>query len=976
MEGAVVARNELGSIEVTNGQSVKASAGQAPIMQLMAHPRDAVQWALYYPPVVYFAATEKSDELRQSLDAYRQGDLAQAFALLAERDNQQQSVHFYTYRATLYLTVGLIDRARVDIDQALKIQKASADALALKSIIATVQNELDSAIALARQAVAADPRAAAPRIAQSYALQARFELQQARDAAKLASDLEPTNALAWVRLAELWASLDDREQALEAANRAVQLDPELSRTQTILGFSYLIRLEMANAKAAFHKAIALDSADPVPRLGLGLAMIRQGELAQGRHEMEIAADLDPLYALLRSYLAKAYLEEWRIAEAGVQLDLARQLDPYDPTPWLYAAIRKQMINRPIEALSDLDRSIALNDNRAVFRSRLLLQQDQAARGVNLGRIYADLGFDQLETTAGWKATSLDPANASAHELLADAYSRRSRHEIARVSEQLQANMLQPLSVFPLRSLSFTSESLLQDNYLPANLSSGEYAALFDQNGMGGRVSAFIGSNETRGDRISAFGLTDRVSLLANQYHYQTDGFRENNDLTVDVYNLIGQIFLSDRNLLQLEIQREERDNGDLDLLFDLDTFSPDNRENRKDSFFRIGHRYDLTPSTTLLSSLFYLNTDFEGQINEQNPTPFGPVTRTETNAENTDAYLAEFQVLSRGTKQQWIAGIGYFDEDGEADTTRSFSALPSFPFPSLLPPPELIPSESQTRHGNGYLYSYSNLGEIQLVSGLSYDSLDYRSSTGQIEASQFNPKLGMIWQPNGAFTFRIAGFRTLKGSIENNRSLQPTHVAGFNQFYDDLAGSDAKRIGVGMDYRFSSGHTMGAEISGRSLKVPLLSGDTEDEDERAFRGYYYMTLGSRWSAAVDLEVDRFERSPALDEVRRPNALRTTRIPLNLNYHHPNGMYGNLGATHVRQKVDGLVVNGEASERFWTMDGKIGYRLPNRLGSVEAEVRNLFDRDFNYFGDDFQTGTIPRLDFIPERTITISASINL
>ena len=123
-------------------------------------------------------------------------------------------------------------------------------------------------------------------------------------------------------------------------------------------------------------------------------------------------------------------------------------------------------------------------------------------------------------------------------------------------------------------------------------------------------------------------------------------------------------------------------------------------------------------------------------------------------------------------------------------------------------------------------------------------------------------------------------------------------------------------------------------------------------------------------------MDKFERSPSLDELRRPNELQTTRIPLNLNYHHPNGLYGNLGATHVRQKVDGLVVDGTASERFWTVNGKIGFRLPNHLGSIEAEVRNLFDEDFNYFGDDFQTGTIPRLDFIPERTITVSASINL
>jgi hypothetical protein len=46
-------------------------------------------------------------------------------------------------------------------------------------------------------------------------------------------------------------------------------------------------------------------------------------------------------------------------------------------------------------LQDLQKSIELNDNRAVFRSRLLLDQDLAARSASLGRIYNDLGFQQL-----------------------------------------------------------------------------------------------------------------------------------------------------------------------------------------------------------------------------------------------------------------------------------------------------------------------------------------------------------------------------------------------------------------------------------------------------------------------------------------------------------------------------------------------------------------------------------------------------
>ena len=57
-----------------------------------------------------------------------------------------------------------------------------------------------------------------------------------------------------------------------------------------------------------------------------------------------------------------------------QFAIAKELDPNDPTPWFYDAIRLQTENRPVEALRNIERSIELNDNRAVYRSRLLLDR--------------------------------------------------------------------------------------------------------------------------------------------------------------------------------------------------------------------------------------------------------------------------------------------------------------------------------------------------------------------------------------------------------------------------------------------------------------------------------------------------------------------------------------------------------------------------------------------------------------------------
>jgi tetratricopeptide (TPR) repeat protein len=156
-------------------------------------------------------------------------------------------------------------------------------------------------------------------------------------------------------------------------------------------------------------------------------------LEEGRRNLEVAVGLDSSNALLRSYLGKAYFEEKRGPVDADQLRIAKELDPLDPTPYLYDAIRLQTENRPGEALQAIQKSIELNDNRAIYRSRQGLDQDRAARGTSHGRIYDDLGFQQLGLNEASKSLTLDPGNASAHRFLSDIYSGVRRREIARVS---------------------------------------------------------------------------------------------------------------------------------------------------------------------------------------------------------------------------------------------------------------------------------------------------------------------------------------------------------------------------------------------------------------------------------------------------------------------------------------------------------------------------------------------------------------
>ena len=422
-EGRVAITNPAGSLTLASGQSAIVKAGQAPALRVVVRPRDAVQWALHYPPIIDFRPADFPGEaawqamVRQSILFYWQGDLPSAFASIAAAPKDIRDPRFFTYRAALLLTVGRVEEARVDIERALTLDPRDSHALALQSIIAVVQNRKDEALQLASQAVELEPTSSAARVALSYAQQAHFDLQGALASLQEAVALSPENALAWSRLAEIWLSIGNLKKALDAARRAVALNPQVARTQTVLGFTFLTQIKIRNAKTAFEHAIQLDQAAPLPRLGLGLAQIRQGKLKEGRGEIEIAASLDPNNSIIRSYLGKAYFEEKRDRLAREQFATAKELDPQDPTPWLYDAIRKQTVNRPVEALQDLQKSIALNDNRAVYRSRLLLDEDLAARSASLGRIYSDLGFQQLALVEGWKSVNVDPSNYSAHAFL-------------------------------------------------------------------------------------------------------------------------------------------------------------------------------------------------------------------------------------------------------------------------------------------------------------------------------------------------------------------------------------------------------------------------------------------------------------------------------------------------------------------------------------------------------------------------------
>ncbi len=953
-EGIVRAANSQGEVAVNRGESARAAAGQAPYRRTVVKPRDQVQWALYYPPVLSASALASiSPALTEAAACAEQGDSTCAFGALDRIPATARDAQFFLLRASLFLSVGRVDEARSDIDESLSKDPNAGVAYSLRSVIAVAQNNNVEALGDARRGVELSPSSASANIALSYALQANLQLKDARDTLLVAVDENPDDALAWARLSELWLMLGERKESRAAAQRAVALQPSLARTQDVLGFAALSEIRLREARAAFERAIALDSSAPLPRLGIGLALIRGGKLAEGRRQLEFAVALDSNDSLLRAYLGKAYFEEKRAPLDAEQLAIAQTLDPKDPTAFLYDAIRLQTENRPVEALGQFEASIERNDNRAVYRSRLELEGDRAARGASIARIYSDLGFTEAGVATATRSLILDPANASAHQFLSDTYSTMRRREAARVSELLQAQMLQDININPVQPSASETNLNTMTSGGPSSVGYNEFTPLFERNQARLDINALGGNNDTVGAEGVVSAIYDWLSLSAGYYHYESDGWRPNNGLKQDIYNVYAQAAVTPELNVQAEVRRRESTEGDLAFNFDPDDFVEDRTVERAQDSVRVGVRYSPSPDSDLLFS--YIRSDREDRLRETAPLefPFETVAADESFESEGDQFEAQY--LFRRQVFNLIAGLGYSDADVRDKTVLFFD--------SPLDPPDPLDfsidasADREIEQARGYVYANLALSSAAVATiGVSYD--DYEEAP--VEEASLSPKLGLRWVLSDALHLRAAAFNVVKPALVNNRTLEPTQIAGFNQLFDDPNATKSTRYGLGLDWFPNQGLTLGAELTWRDLEEPLVDFEGgavfEDRDEELHRAYLYWTPTNRMSLTGEVVYDRYGSSGEITSLTNiPELVRTVSVPVGLKYFLPNGLSVGIAGTYVDQRVQRyeFATQGEGEDSFFVVDASVAYLLPRRTGMLSLQVRNLFGEEFEYQDDSYR-----------------------
>ena len=328
------------------------------------------------------------------------------------------------------------------------------------------------------------------------------------------------------------------------------------------------------------------------------------------------------------------------------------------------------------------------------------------------------------------------------------------------------------------------------------------------------------------------------------------------------------------------------------------------------------------------------------------------------------------------------AGAGTYDIDVDKtsvlDLTAAFGGACPFFFPTC--DNVEVSSDDPIRQDNAYVYGNVTWPHnVTWTLGASYD----RFQQGIIDEGEVNPKLGVQWDMTDWARLRLAYVETMKRALLVDQTLEPTQVAGFNQFFDDFDGTKSQRIGVGLDLKLGRDLYAGGELTFRDLDVPTTITEglvtrlaIEDQEEEFHRAYLYWTPIDVLAVSGEVQYERIENLDVPDLTVSTNA-ETISVPLAVRYFNPNGLFAELGATYVHQKADvGASIDfNQDSEEFVTVDAALGFRLPNRRGLVSLEVHNLFDEEFLYQDVNIRKPEASNPRFIPERTFMLRAMLS-
>jgi hypothetical protein len=469
----------------------------------------------------------------------------------------------------------------------------------------------------------------------------------------------------------------------------------------------------------------------------------------------------------------------------------------------------------------------------------------------------------------------------------------------------------------------------------------------------------VGEDETWSGEALVSGIYNQASFSVGYERFNTEGFRVNADQSDEIANAFFQVALGYKTSVQAEVRYRDVETGDRELRFFADDFRPELREQSKGTTARVGLRHSLSPGSILLFSYVHQEQDLRFRDG------LDIVAGTLSTALDQDGKSNSFETQYLYRSPAWgglirgvnvAAGAGYFDLTSDEVLTVEIDLPP----PPFGPGPiiETVPLDAKVEHTN--LYGYSNIsfpGEVTVTLGVSADVFEEEGGVGKKD--QTNPKAGVTWNPLPRTTLRAAVFRTLKRTLITDQTIEPTQVAGFNQFFDDATATSAWLYGGAIDQKITDSLFTGFEYSKRTLEVPTVFVDFETfetlfldlgQDEHVSRVYFFAAPHQWLGFNAEYQYEKLEHDPMLQ--LGFETVKTHRVPFGVRFFHPTGFGASLRATYLKQNGRFELreppfgfVPGEVD--FWVIDAGFRYRLPKRYGFVSVGVNNLTDEDSRY-----------------------------
>ena len=894
LDGEVELSNSHGSVRLTNGEQAKVDVGSAPRKTAVIDAINVIQWCLYYPGVLDLKELGYATSGNGSMASYNEGDLLAALASYGHRA-QSGSNADKVYHASLLLAVGQVDKAR-------RLLAAAGSGTPGRQALLT----LIAAVTLKPRPTSDEPRTASDWIAESYYRQSQANLPGALEAAERATEIDPEFGFAWTRVAELHFSFGRIPQAKIALEKGVQLSPRNPAAHALQGFLFSAENKINEAKGAFENAMAIDGALGDAWLGRGLCRIRQGHDEEGRQDLQVAVALEPNRSFFHSYLGKAFSNVGNEPKARLEFDRAKTLDPRDPTPWIYSAIENKQDSRVNEAVRDLEKSQELNDNRRVYRSQFLLDQDRAVRSANLAAIYQADGMEEVSVREAARGVDADYSTASSHLFLANSYNAlrdpkriNLRYETPWFNELLLANLLAPVGGGPLSQ--YVSEQ--------------EYSKLFEADRFGiSSTTTYFSTGEIR-ETASQFGIFGNVSYsLDTEYQYD-NGRRPNNEITR--WETYGQVKLqiTPRDTFFFQTKFQDVREGDLFQYYDQNNAAPGLHfhELQQPAIVLLGYHHEWAPGvhTLLLAGrlgdeIFFHDVNTTANSNSFLQTGTPNVSRSlvfvhDANGAIVDTlvlpldldYHNSFTTYTGELNQIWETNqntlvFGARFQAGEFHTSDLLDVPPPFTVTFFNVPPAAHDFNTSLDRQSYYVYdTWRPFRSLSLTGGLSYDRLtfptNYRNPpivAGEDSRDRLSPKVGLIWNPTGNLYVRAAYTQSLGGvSFDQSVGLEPNQVAGFNQVFrsiisESIVGSVAAptydTAGILIEDRFATGTYVGLQATalksdvdrtvgtfdaflapfGGRINPPILSSSTPQQlryEEQNVVATVNQLVGNEWS---------------------------------------------------------------------------------------------------------------------------------